>query len=76
MRSEGRRAFAQDSTAAWARAAAEAEAARPRSHVIQNGEALASIARLYDTTPEELQRLNQLPDTRIRVGDRIRVGPK
>ena len=74
--SEGRRQEAQDTTAALARAAAAAEAARPRFHVVQNGEALASIARLYDTTPEALQQLNQLPDTRIRVGDRIRVGPK
>lgn len=73
---EGRRRGAQAAAVAAARAAAAAEAARPRYHVIQSGEALASIARLYETTPEHLQQLNQLVDTRIRIGDRIQVGPK
>lgn len=73
---EGRRLKAQDLAAAGARAAAAAEAARPRYHVVQSGEALASIARIYDTTPEHVQQLNKLPDTRIRIGDRIQVGPK
>lgn len=74
--SEGRRLAAQERTATAARATASAEAARPRFHEVQNGEALASIARLYDTTPEHLQQLNKLPDTRIRIGARIQVGPK
>ena len=74
--SEGRRRREQLRLAEGARRAAAAEAARPRYHVIQSGEALASIARLYETTPEHLQALNRLPDTRIRIGDRIQVGPK
>lgn len=73
--SEGRRISEMAKGAEAARAAAAAEAGRPRFHMVQNGEALASIARLYDTTPEQLQQLNKLPDTRIRVGDRIQVGP-
>lgn len=52
-----------------------AHAKQPRYHVVQRGDALASIARLYETTPERIQALNRLPDTRIRVGDRIQVGP-
>lgn len=73
--SEGRRRKAQAVAVLAARAAAAAEAARPRYHVIQSGEALASIARLYETTPEVLQQLNRLTDTRIRIGDRLQVGP-
>ena len=72
---EGRRRRELAQVAAAARAAAAAEAARPRYHVIQSGEALASIARLYETTPERLQALNKLPDTRIRIGDRLQVAP-
>lgn len=73
--SEGRRQREQAVAAEAARALGAVEAARPRYHVVQAGEALASIARLYDTTTEALQQLNQLPDTRIRTGARIQVGP-
>lgn len=72
---EGRRRQQQARVAAAAREAGERAAKQPRYHVVQRGEALASIARLYETTPEKLQALNRLPDTRIRIGDRIQVGP-
>lgn len=72
---EGRRRGEQRKLAAAARQAGAAEAKQPRYHVIQRGEALASIARLYETTTEKIQALNNLPDTRIRIGDRIQVGP-
>ena len=73
---EGRRRQEQAAVAEAARKAGEEGAKQPRYHVVQRGEALASIARLYETTPEHLQALNRLPNTRIRVGDRIQVGPK
>jgi hypothetical protein len=73
---EGRRRQEQARLVASARAAGADEAKRPRYHVVQRGEALASIARLYETTPERLQALNRLPDTRIRIGARIQVGPE
>lgn len=72
---EGRRRRDEARLLAAARAAGAAEAKRPRYHEVQRGEALASIARLYETTPERLQALNRLPDTRIRIGARIQVGP-
>ena len=43
-------------------APAESEAATPRLHVVQSGETLTSIALLYDTTAEILQRLNNIAD--------------
>lgn len=43
-------------------APAESEGTRPRLHVVQSGETLTSIALLYDTTAEILQRLNNIAD--------------
>jgi LysM repeat protein len=43
-------------------------------YVIETGDTLGSIAEKYDTTVEELVRLNPGVDpTALRVGDRIRV---
>lgn len=43
-------------------------------HVVESGDTLGSIAEKYDTTVEELVRLNPGVDpTALRVGDRIRV---
>jgi LysM repeat protein len=43
-------------------------------HVVESGDTLGSIAERYDTTIEELVRLNPGVDpTALRVGDRIRV---
>jgi LysM repeat protein len=43
-------------------------------HVIQEGDTLGDIALQYDTTVEELMRLNPDVDpTALRPGDRIRV---
>jgi murein DD-endopeptidase MepM/ murein hydrolase activator NlpD len=40
----------------------EGEAEGPRLHIVQSGETLTSIALLYDTTVEALQRLNSIVD--------------
>ena len=46
-----------------------------RYHTIESGDTLGSIAAEYDTTVEELVRLNPDVDpTALRPGDRIRVG--
>lgn len=46
-----------------------------RYHTIESGDTLGSIALEYDTTVEELVRLNPDVDpTALRPGDRIRVG--
>jgi LysM repeat protein len=43
-------------------------------HVIQSGDTLGSIALEYDTTVEELMRLNpEVDPTALSVGQRIRV---
>jgi LysM repeat protein len=43
-------------------------------HVVESGDTLGSIAEKYDTSVEELVRLNPGVDpTALRVGDRIRV---
>ncbi len=43
-------------------------------HVIQTGDTLGDIALRYDTTVEELMRLNpDIDPTALRPGDRIRV---
>jgi len=50
-------------------------AAAGRYHTIESGDTLGSIALEYDTTVEELVRLNPDVDpTALRPGDRLRVG--
>ena len=43
---------------------------QPIYYTVKRGDALFSIARKFDTTPEQLQRWNQL------VGDRVKIGQK
>ena len=42
-------------------------------HVVKKGETLASIARKYHTTPEELKRLNRLKTARLKPGQKLLV---
>jgi hypothetical protein len=72
---EGRRQQAIRELTEATRAAADVERKRPRYHTIRRGEALASIAALYETTPEELRALNRIEGNRIRIGDRLMVRP-
>lgn len=53
---------------------AEKEQAPPAHHVVSRGETLFRIAARYNTTVEELRRLNDLrPDQPLLVGQRLRV---
>lgn len=61
-----------------AEAAAEEEpepepAAEPVYHTVQRGDVLGSIARRYGVSVRDIQRLNGLRGTNIRVGQRLRV---
>lgn len=51
----------------------EAQAAEPVHHRVQSGDNLGSIARRYNTSVAELQRLNNISGTNIRIGQQIRV---
>jgi LysM repeat protein len=42
-------------------------------YTARRGDALGSIATMWNTTTEELRKLNKLPDNRIRVGQRLLV---
>jgi LysM repeat protein len=42
-------------------------------HVVKKGETLASLARKYHTTPEEIKRLNHLRTARLKPGQRLLV---
>ncbi|HEY2065364.1 MAG TPA: LysM domain-containing protein [Gemmatimonadaceae bacterium] len=62
---------------AEARAAkvANSEGRRPWYHTVRRGEALASIAKMFNTTPEQVRTLNHITGDRIRIGDRLMVKP-
>ncbi|HEY7860593.1 MAG TPA: LysM peptidoglycan-binding domain-containing protein [Gemmatimonadaceae bacterium] len=47
----------------------------PRIYVVQRGDALASVANRWNTTPEQLQAWNRLPSNRIKIGQKLIVKP-
>lgn len=49
---------------------------RPQEHIVQQGETLASIARLYNLHVEALRFLNSLSETEPPVGTRLRLPPE
>jgi hypothetical protein len=55
----------------------EAEAARRRAkfYTVKRGDALGSIATIWNTTPGQLQTWNKLPTNKIRVGQVLMVRP-
>jgi hypothetical protein len=57
------------------RRAAEVMRRRMRYYTVQRGDALGSIATQWNTTTDKLRAWNQLPDNRIRVGQKLIVKP-
>jgi LysM domain len=57
------------------RAAVQALIDMPIYYTVKRGDALFSIARKFETTPEKIQEWNQLPDTRVRIGQKLLVKP-
>jgi hypothetical protein len=72
---EGRRQGNLRNALAATRQAATVERNRPWYHLIRRGEALSSIASLYDTTVDQLRALNNIAGDRIRAGQRLMVKP-
>jgi LysM repeat protein len=52
---------------------APAPAAEPVYHTVQRGDVLGAIARRYGVSVRQIQQLNGLRGTNIRVGQRLRV---
>ena len=57
--------------AEWKRAVAAWDKAQ--YYTARRGDALGSIATMWNTTPQKLQEINKLPDNRIRVGQTLLV---
>jgi LysM repeat protein len=57
------------------RKAAEAERRKAKYYTVRRGDALGSIATIWNTTPDKLRAWNKLPDNRIRVGQVLLVKP-
>jgi LysM repeat protein len=52
---------------------APASDARAVYHVVARGETLFSLARRYETTVEDVMRLNRMAAPDLRVGQRLRM---
>jgi LysM repeat protein len=57
------------------RKAAEAERRKAKYYTVRRGDAVGSIATIWNTTPDKLREWNHLPDNRIRVGQVLLVRP-
>jgi LysM domain-containing protein len=57
------------------RKAAELARKQPKYYTVRRGDALGSIATIWNTTPDRLRLWNKLPDNRIRVGQMLMVRP-
>ena len=45
----------------------------PLYYTVKRGDALFSIARKFETTPEQIQKWNQLEGDRVKIGQRLLV---
>jgi hypothetical protein len=75
LRTEGWRRREVRRALARAKAVAIGEGRRAWYHTVRPGEALASIARMFNTTPEQLRALNHIEGDRIRIGAVLMVKP-
>jgi hypothetical protein len=57
------------------RARVAALIAEPIYYTVKRGDALFSIARKFETTPEKIQEWNQLVGNRIKIGQKLLVKP-
>lgn len=58
-----------------ARLAAIYDGRREWYHTVRRGDALASIAKTFNTTPDSLRKWNQVEGNRIRIGEKLLVKP-
>ena len=64
---------AKASAKAVEKAAAADKTAGERIHVVKKGEGLWDISRQYGVTIEDIVRWNNLKDTKIRIGDKLKI---
>jgi len=57
------------------RQAVDALIKEPLYYIVKRGDALFSIARKFETTPEQIQQWNQLVGDRVKIGQRLLVKP-
>lgn len=57
------------------RQAVDALIKEPLYYTVKRGDALFSIARKFETTPEQIQQWNQLVGDRVKIGQRLLVKP-
>lgn len=57
------------------RKAAEADRRKPKFYTVRRGDAIGSIATIWNTTPDKLREWNKLPNNNIRVGQTLMVRP-
>jgi len=56
-------------------AAVDALIKAPLYYIVRRGDALFSISRKFDTTPDSLRKWNQLEGDRVKIGQRLLVKP-
>jgi hypothetical protein len=57
------------------RKAAEADRRKAKYYTVRRGDAIGSIATIWNTTPDKLRTWNKLPNNNIRVGQVLMVRP-